>query len=267
MKKQVMLLLDENIFNHLQGVLKATGNNVNVVMENLIKIYLKEYFEVAAKECESDIKLSKKDIGGKALRKIPRWSDNKNLNAHKIIRAYLLLEDKYGTVTQDLLKDFCSDESRPDVYVPKFSINFAQMKIDTEKSLGKVFVEDNGCIEISEELQKTVRKFKRKFAPEIREPMPEKDYNKMSPPEIARRILKPLLTSGKVKQKEIDWLCTQEAAEHFDIDSIILINGNLPKQPCYYGKALTIHGKRYYLAANWTKRSRKQLIEWIEKYI
>ena len=46
MKKQVVVTLDNNIYNHLQTVLKVTGENVNTVMENLIKLYLKEYLQL-----------------------------------------------------------------------------------------------------------------------------------------------------------------------------------------------------------------------------
>ena len=154
MKKQVVVTLDNNIYNHLQTVLKATGENVNAVMENLIKLYLKEYFEEAAKECETDIKLTKNNIGGKAARKLPRWAENKELNAHK-------------NVTLSMLETACSDKTRDDIYVPKFNINFAQMKLDTEKSLGKVFIEKDGYVRISPDIRKHISKLKDKFAPEL----------------------------------------------------------------------------------------------------
>lgn len=267
MKKQVVVTLDNNIYNHLQTVLKATGENVNTVMENLIKLYLKEYFEEAAKECETDIKLTKNNIGGKAARKLPRWAENKELNAHKIIRAFLLLENINKNVTLSMLKTACSDNSRNDIYVPKFNINFAQMKLDTEKSLGKVFIEKDGYVRISPDIRKHISKLKDKFAPELIESKSNIDFSSLTVPELVKGYFTCILQSENVTSDEIDWLCTQEAAEHFNIDSTILVSADVSKPLNYYAKTITAYGKEYYLAANWTKRSRKQLIEWIEKYI
>lgn len=267
MKKQVVVTLDNNIYNHLQTVLKATGENVNMVMENLIKLYLKEYFEEAAKECETDIKLAKDNIGGKAARKLPRWAENKELNAHKIIRAFLLLEGAHKNVTLSMLKTACSEKTRDDVYVPKFNINFAQMKLDTEKSLGKVFIEKDGYVRISPDIHKHINKLKTTFAPELSEKESSYDFSALTVHELIKGHFIDILQSGKVSQDEIDWLCTQEAAEHFNIDSTILVSADVSKPLNYYAKTITAYGKEYYLAANWTKRSRKQLIEWIEKHI
>lgn len=267
MKKQVVVTLDNNIYNHFQTVLKATGENVNTVMENLIKLYLKEYFEEAAKECETDIKLTKNNIGGKAARKLPRWAENKELNAHKIIRAFLLLEDAHKNVTLSMLKTACSDKTRDDIYVPKFNINFAQMKLDTEKSLGKVFVEKDGHVRISPDIHKHINKLKNSFAPELSDNESSYDFSALTVPELIKGTFIDILQSDKVTQDEIEWLCKKEAAEFFNIDSIILVRADVPMPQNYYAKTITAYGKEYYLAANWTKRSRKQLIEWIDKYI
>lgn len=267
MKKQVVVTLDNNIYNYLQTVLKATGENVNTVMENLIKLYLKEYFEEAAKECETDIKLTKNNIGGKAARKLPRWAESKEFNAHKIIRAFLLLEDAHKNVTLSMLKTACSDKTRDDIYVPKFNINFAQMKLDTEKSLGKVFVEKDGYVRISPHIHKHINKLKNTFSPELSDNESSYDFSSLTVPELVKGYFTRILQSGNVTSDEIDWLCTQEAAEFFNIDSIILVRADVPTPQNYYAKTITAYGKEYYLAANWTKRSRKQLIEWIEKHI
>lgn len=262
-----MIALDHNIYNHLQTVLKATGENVNTVMENLIKVYLKEYFEEAAKECETDIKLTKNNIGGKAARKLPRWAESKDLNTHKIIRAFLLLEDKHKNVTLGMLKDACNDKTRTDIYVPKFNINFAQMKLDTEKSLGKVFIEKDGYVRISPDIRKHITKLKDKFAPELTEKENNIDFSSLTVPELVKGHFIQILQSDKVTQDEIDWLCTKGAAEHFNIDSTILVKADKSQPDNYYSKKISKYGQEYYLAANWTKRSRKQLIEWIDKYI
>ena len=267
MKKQVVVTLDNNIYKHLQTVLKVTGENVNTVMENLIKLYLKEYFEEAAKECETDIKFTKNNISGKATRKLPRWAENKELNAHKIIRAFLLLEGAHKNVTFGMLKTACSDKTRDDIYVPKFNINFAQMKLDTEKSLGKVFIVKYGYVRISPDIHKYINKLKNRFAPELSENENSYDFSALTVPELIKGPFIDILESDKVTQDEIEWLCKKESAEFFNIDSIILVRADVPMPQNYYAKTITAYGKEYYLAANWTKRSRKQLIEWIEKYI
>lgn len=267
MKKQVVITLDNNIYNHLQTVLKANSENVNTVMENLIKLYLKEYFEEAAKECETDIKLAKNNIGGKAARKLPRWAESKELNAHKIIRAFLLLEDIHKNVTLCMLKTACSDKTRDDIYVPKFNINFAQMKLDTEKSLGKVFIEKDGYVRISPDIHKHINKLKNSFTPELNVNESSYDFSALTVHELIKGPFIDILQSDKVTPDEIEWLCKKEATDFFNIDSIILVKADVTMPQNYYAKAIAAYGKEYYLAANWTKRSRKQLIEWIEKHI
>lgn len=82
---------------------------------------------------------------GKALGKISRWASHPEQYNHKIIRSYFTaVELNGGKATLEFMEKLCSDESNTELYVPTFKDNYDQMKIDAEKSNGKVF-EDNGC--------------------------------------------------------------------------------------------------------------------------
>lgn len=266
MKKQVVVSLDQNIYNHLQTVLNANNTNLNTVMENLIKLYLKDYFESAAKECDTDIKLSSKCISGKAFRKIPRWAADNKLNAHKIIRAFLLLNDICEDVPLVDLKDACSDERRQDIYVPKFSANYAQMKFDSEKSLGKVFYEKDGYVKIHSDVKEHILKHKKQFVPELSY-CDDIDFSSLNAKEIAEGVFRDILQSDKVSIEEIEYLCSPAAADYFNINELILVKADQPRPDNYYAKPIKAHGQKYYLVAQWFRKSRDQLIKWIERHI
>ena len=130
-----------------------------------------------------------------------------------------------------------------------------------------MFIEKDGYVRISPDIRKHISKLKDKFAPELIESKSNIDFSSLTVPELVKGYFTRILQSGNGTSDEIDGLCTQEAAEHFNIDSTILVSADVSKPLNYYAKTITAYGKEYYLAANWTKRSRKQLIEWIEKYI
>ena len=46
---------------------------------------------------------------------------------------------EHGKVSLRELEELCTREDMPELYVPKFRNNFAQMKIDGAKTYGKVF--------------------------------------------------------------------------------------------------------------------------------
>ena len=115
--------------------------------------------------------------------------------------------------------------------------------------------------------QTFINKLKNSFVPELSENENSYDFSALTVPELIKGPFIDILQSDKVTQDEIEWLCKKEAAKFFNIDSIILVKADVLMPQNYYAKTITAYGKEYYLAANWTKRSRKQLIEWIDKYI
>ena len=102
---------------------------------------------------------------GKALNKIVKWANRPTQINYKILRAFLQLSDELDLVDYNNLMLRCSNEdAHPDVYVPTFVTNFAQMKFDGEKSHGKVFVVDeNNIVSLWDYIEDEVMKFREDF--------------------------------------------------------------------------------------------------------
>jgi len=77
------------------------------------------------------------------LDRVKDWAKNPDQINHRIIRAYLKLE-QINNVTKEKLREVCSlPVNEPGLYVEKFSQNFNSMKTDAGNSHGKVFFEEN----------------------------------------------------------------------------------------------------------------------------
>lgn len=102
---------------------------------------------------------------GKALNKISKWANRPSQINYKILRAYLQLSNELEFVSYENLMSRCSNEDvYPDVYVPTFASNFAQMKFDGEKSHGKVFVVDeNNTVFLWDYVENEIMKYKQEF--------------------------------------------------------------------------------------------------------
>jgi len=87
---------------------------------------------------------------------------------------------------------------------------------------------------------------------------------------IAQEVLRPILESGNVSEKEIELMQTKEySKETFDIQYPLLlrgVKGTRPKR--YYANPLTIKGTRYYLCSEWfevkANNDRPYLIKWLK---
>lgn len=87
----------------------------------------------------------------KGVRRVSVWARKPNQYNHRIIRAFLQLENELGEVRLHNLKLRCSNKEKyPDVFVPTFDSNFIQMKIDGVKSHSKIFEEKLGLVTIWE---------------------------------------------------------------------------------------------------------------------
>jgi hypothetical protein len=82
---------------------------------------------------------------------------------HKIIKAYFMAEHIAGEATLLMMERLCSDNQRPDLYVPTFKNNYSQMKLDGPKSHGKVFEDDGDRVWIWDEVEETLMKYKNSF--------------------------------------------------------------------------------------------------------
>ena len=101
---------------------------------------------------------------GKAIHRIPRWARNPQQNNHKILKAFLELQQELGRVTLEALRKRCSDPvGHPETYVPHFDNNYAQMKFDNGNSHGKVFEEEGGFVTIWDRISDTLLRYRDYF--------------------------------------------------------------------------------------------------------
>ena len=69
----------------------------------------------------------------------------------------------HGQVVLQELEELCSREEVPELYVPTFRNNYAQMKIDGAKTYGKVFEDDGKVVSIWSEVRETLLEYKSQF--------------------------------------------------------------------------------------------------------
>ena len=101
---------------------------------------------------------------GKAISRIPKWASAPTQNNHKIIRAYLQLQEEHGSVNRPDLERRCQQPERyPDVYVADFKGNFNSMKTDKANNHGKVFTDDGYHIGIWEAVAAVIEQYKPMF--------------------------------------------------------------------------------------------------------
>lgn len=164
MEKEFTVMIDEAVCTRFDMALQLNGEAKETAVTALLKSYIAQTFSRAAAMYEVSPTVSENEYYGKALRMIPQWAKKPSQVAHKIIRAYLQLAAE-GTVTYQALCNRCSNPERyADVYVPTFSSNFAQMKIDAEKSYGKVFeVDGYGIVALWSHIASKVEEYKTAF--------------------------------------------------------------------------------------------------------
>ena len=167
-RKKVIFEIEEALYTRFIMALQLTEEEPNDVLEKLLKSYVSKTFLQEATSCNDEKHTPitpKADVDyGKAIRRLPKWARNPSQLNHKIIRAYLQLAEE-GVVTLDRLAARCNDPIRhPDVFVPTFSSNFAQMKFDEHTSHGKVFeVDHRGIITIWSEVAPCLNEYKDLF--------------------------------------------------------------------------------------------------------
>ena len=165
---ELKVFIDEGLLKRFEMALQLNEESREEAVANMLKTYVARTFSQEAASYESSqpsVMVSGNDENyGKALHRIPKWAKKTSQINHKIIRAYLQLAET-GTVTYDMLARRCNNASEyPDVYVPTFNSNFAQMKFDGEKSHGKVFdVDAEGVVTIWHYVEKRIEEYKNDF--------------------------------------------------------------------------------------------------------
>lgn len=168
MIKEITFHVDDNLSKRFQMALQLNEETADQAIETLLKSYISQAFSHAAASYNttpsSKASPANDNNYAKAIHRIPKWAKKHTQINHKIIRAYLQLAEK-GTVTYDQLARQCTNaEDHPDVYVPTFSSNFAQMKFDGDKSHGKVFeVDSTGNVTIWQEVEHSIQSYKKQF--------------------------------------------------------------------------------------------------------
>lgn len=104
---------------------------------------------------------------GMANRKIGLWARRKDQGNHRILCAFNEAENKETGKAklanmERIYYDYY-DRSNLEQRVPDFRSNYAQMKIDSRKSHGKVFEDDGVNVTIWEEVYETFMKYKDSF--------------------------------------------------------------------------------------------------------
>lgn len=168
MDKKVSFEVDSDIYEKFCMALSLNTEDKNLAIQNCMKLYIANAFEKASQiyHTKSNTRQpinSDKDFSGKANSRIPVWALKPEQYNHKIIKAYFTALAIADEATIDMMENLCSDKEHPELYVPTFKSNYAQMKIDGAKSHGKVF-EDNGeQVWIWNEVEDTLLKYKSSF--------------------------------------------------------------------------------------------------------
>lgn len=172
-KNTFKCLVNEDLLEKFELALTLNKEDKEEVMEELLSNYVSESFLRAAKSLTTETvkvvtptnPVTFEDVDyAKANRKIPIWANREKQNNHKIIKAFLQIEEQHGQVSYEELVERCSNNTKyPDTYINDFKGNFAQMKTDASNSHGKVFIEEDNKVEIWSEVLDTLRKYRVSF--------------------------------------------------------------------------------------------------------
>jgi len=91
------------------------------------------------------------------INRIKLWARRPYQDNHKIISAFLYLEEK-GAVSFSELQKLCTDKATfPQYFVLKFAGHYPSMKTDAGNSHGKVFYDQNGIVNIWPRVRDEIR--------------------------------------------------------------------------------------------------------------
>jgi len=167
MDKIIEITVDENMYALFCATLNYKKDNMNDTFNSFIGQYvsdiLKNMVDDGVLVAKSPSQDKSNECYGMANRKIPRWAVAPHQYNHKIIRAYFTAAEATGRATLAIMEQLCSDKNNAALYVPTFRTNYAQMKLDSPKSHGKVFIDDGETVTIWEGVNNTLEKYKHHF--------------------------------------------------------------------------------------------------------
>ena len=164
MDKNITFTVDSDVYEKFNIALSLSRELSDEAANACLRWYIaqafgnasKVYTPKATKQTDTN-----KDFYGKALQRIPMWALKPNQYNHKIIKAYFMSIDIAEHATLMMMERLCSNKDRPDLYVPTFRNNYAQM--DGPKSHGKVFEDDGDRVWIWDEVEETLMQYKSSF--------------------------------------------------------------------------------------------------------
>ena len=168
MEKKISFTIEEDIYEKFCLALNLTKEEESKAIETSLKWYIAKTFEKVSQEYGPERKgktegKGKGNFYAKAVKRIPVWAGRPEQYCHKIIRGFFLCEKQYGKVLLNELELVCSNEERPELYVPTFRNNYYQMKIDGAKTYGKVFEDDGTTVRIWSEVEEIMMEYKSYF--------------------------------------------------------------------------------------------------------
>lgn len=93
----------------------------------------------------------------KKINRIKLWAHRPHQDNHKIISAFLHLEEEAEVLFEDL-KNICTNKTVfPQYYVPTFEGHYPSMKTDNGHSHGKIFYDQNGIVNIWPMVREEIR--------------------------------------------------------------------------------------------------------------
>ncbi len=167
MQKAISFNINSDVYEKFNMALNLSKETSDEAVDVCLRWYIAQVFENTSKEYTPKIikqtKDNNKDFYGKALHRIPMWALKPSQYNHKIIKSFFMAIDIAGEATLNMMERLCSDKEHPDLYVPTFRNNYAQMKLDGSKSHGKVFEDDGEHVWLWDEVEETLMKYKESF--------------------------------------------------------------------------------------------------------
>lgn len=102
--------------------------------------------------------------GGKAIQRIPLWSQRIRSVPYRVIRAYLLTRDENMNSRYDAILNLCSDRvNHPELFVEHFLGSWSSLKTDAGNSYGQVFLQNGNVVSLVPSVSVALRIFENNF--------------------------------------------------------------------------------------------------------
>lgn len=275
--------IDEDIYKKFILAVQLSNEDENDVIERILSEYASSAFARAAKSL--GVKKEATPSGyidnidfGKAIRKIPTWAHKPNQNNHRLIKAFLLIQEEQGKVPLEELISRCTDKDNyPDTYVSDFKGNFTQMKTDAGNSHGKVFIVDNVEVQIWPEVESVLNEYAERFKGDgtmtLMDVIENQDNGRKTitadMSKAAYEISK-MVYQGKITRTKGKELIAQKtgmvagSAQDYITDFLAMMNGER------YTRTLNLFATEYYLKsirADYGKEAFEKALEACQKHV